>query len=82
MPSDILSPPATLTETLIDTDSIAAACGVSSQTIARWNASGNKMPKGIKLGRKILRWRASDISRWLQLGCPNRRDFEAQTVGK
>ena len=61
---------------LIDRRDIAAMCSVSVVTIDRWAASG-KLPRSIKLSAKCVRWTAESIRRWVSLGCPNRKEFEA-----
>jgi len=43
------------------------------------NATG-RIPKPIHVGR-CLRWRASDIAKWFELGCPSRDVFEAALAG-
>ncbi len=46
------------------------------RTVWRMHDSG-KMPKAVRPGGKSVRWRKSDILKWIELGCPNRAEFEA-----
>ena len=44
---------------------IAAAFGVTPKTIWKWTASG-KFPKPIKLSAGSTRWRAEDVTAWME----------------
>jgi predicted DNA-binding transcriptional regulator AlpA len=52
-------------ETLCSIEEIAQACYVSTQTVRNWVERGI-MPQPIRIGRRCLRWRASEIEAWLQ----------------
>lgn len=39
-------------------------------------ASSGRLPEAVRIGRSV-RWRESDIARWVQLACPNREQFES-----
>jgi len=38
--------------------------------------SGGRLPEPVRLARSV-RWRAADIARFIELGCPSREEFEA-----
>jgi predicted DNA-binding transcriptional regulator AlpA len=50
--------------------------GLSKRQIFRLNAAG-KIPAPVKIGGSV-RWRLSDIELWLEMGCPDRKTFEAR----
>lgn len=51
-------------ESLVSIEEVAQACYVSSQTVRNWMERGI-MPPAIRIGRRCLRWRASEIEQWL-----------------
>jgi predicted DNA-binding transcriptional regulator AlpA len=51
-------------EFLKDTE-IAKALKISRQTVWRWAKIG-KIPKPIKLGVKVTRWKASELYAWIE----------------
>lgn len=61
-------------------ESARFAAGVSAATWWRWDAAG-KIPAPIRPTRGVTRWRRSDLERWVELGCPKRREFEALMKG-
>jgi excisionase family DNA binding protein len=61
---------------LIQIDELAAKLGVSVRHVQSLNASG-RLPRPVKLGRST-RWRAEEIQRWLQAGCPARDRWESK----
>lgn len=52
-------------ETLCSIEEIAQACYVTTQTVRNWMERGI-MPQPIRIGRRCLRWRATEIETWLQ----------------
>ena len=48
---------------------------VSPRTVWRLRSAG-KLPRPVEVGSSI-RWIAADIDKWIALGCPPQRDFEA-----
>jgi predicted DNA-binding transcriptional regulator AlpA len=39
--------------------------------------SSGRLPKPVNIGGSV-RWRASDIEKWIDWGCPDRKTFEAR----
>ena len=54
---------------LIDSLEIANHLGVSQNTVKRWARTG-AMPKGRRLGPRLLKWNRQEIETWLDEGCP------------
>ena len=54
-----------LTETLLEADAVAALFHVSKQTLRRWVAAGD-FPSPLRVGRRAIRWRISDISTFIK----------------
>jgi hypothetical protein len=65
---------------LVDTDQAAAVCGVSPASWFRLKAAG-KTPAPVKLRGRVL-YRVEDLRLWVQLGCPDRKTFEAYKAAK
>jgi predicted DNA-binding transcriptional regulator AlpA len=61
---------------LVDTGRAAAMCGVSEASWYRLKAAG-KTPAPVRLGGKVL-YRLADLTLWVSLGCPPRKEFEAR----
>jgi len=65
-----------LPDRLLTRSQAAEAAGVSTCTWDRLTAGG-KTPKPISLTRGSVRFRQSDIAKWIELGCPDRRTYES-----
>ena len=63
---------------LVSAEVAAGLCGVSVRTWCRLDASG-RVPRPVLLGRKMKRWQREDLVRWIEAGCPPRREWEART---
>jgi predicted DNA-binding transcriptional regulator AlpA len=61
---------------LIDARGLAALVDLSERTIWRLHAAG-KLPRPVVLGGST-RWRADEIARWIEAGCPARAAWEAR----
>ncbi|MEM7811310.1 MAG: helix-turn-helix domain-containing protein [Planctomycetota bacterium] len=64
---------------LLSRDETAALVGISTPTLDRLNRRG-KTPRTLTLGGRRL-YRRADVDRWIELGCPDRREFDARTSG-
>ncbi len=53
-----------MTERLLRARDVADLFGVSVETVLRWHRSG-KLPGGYRLASNVLRWRSSELERWL-----------------
>ncbi len=60
---------------LLAAGQVAEMLSLSKRTVFRLNSAG-KMPKPVRINGSI-RWRRSDIQRWLDWDCPERKMFES-----
>ncbi len=61
---------------LLTAKDAAKICRLSKRSWFRLSAAA-RIPKAVKIGGSV-RWRLSDVEQWLEMGCPNRREFEAR----
>ncbi|MCE5341289.1 MAG: AlpA family phage regulatory protein [Planctomycetaceae bacterium] len=61
-------------ENLLTAKTVGERLSLSKRQIFRLNSSG-KIPAPIRIGGSV-RWRQSDIKRWVDLNCPERKFFE------
>jgi predicted DNA-binding transcriptional regulator AlpA len=54
---------------------LAKILSTSVCTVWRWKSAG-KLPEPLTIGGNV-RWRQSDIKRWLESDCPDRKTFES-----
>ena len=54
---------------LIDSVELAVLMGVATSTIKRWSRNGD-MPKGRRVGPRLLKWDRAEIQTWMDAGCP------------
>lgn len=73
------SQPQSLAPALMRRGESAVYCG---RSIASWDRSvaAGLTPAPIRLGGSIL-MRRSDLDKWISLGCPDRKTYEALTAG-
>jgi excisionase family DNA binding protein len=60
---------------LLSVCEVAERLGVSTRQVWKLTASG-RLPAPVRLARSV-RWRESDISDFIRLGCPALEQFEA-----
>jgi predicted DNA-binding transcriptional regulator AlpA len=65
----------TTLEKLLTAAAIGEMLCLSKRQVFRLNSSG-RIPKPVRIGGSV-RWRESDIHRWIALSCPDRGRFEA-----
>ena len=61
---------------LLTVKDVAARLRISQRQVWKLLASG-RIPAPVRISRSV-RWRAGDITRWIELGCPSRERFEAE----
>jgi predicted DNA-binding transcriptional regulator AlpA len=49
---------------------------LSQRQIFRLNSCG-KLPRPVRIGGAV-RWKLADVTRWQELNCPDRKEFEAR----
>jgi predicted DNA-binding transcriptional regulator AlpA len=64
---------------LLRAQDVAEALSLSKRTVHRLNSAG-KIPSPLRLNGAV-RWKASDIQKWVDDDCPDRRTFEARRIG-
>ncbi len=65
---------------LLRVGEVAARLGISIRQTWKLLACAN-LPGPVRLGRAV-RWRAADISRFIELGCPSRDEFEQRRAAE
>jgi predicted DNA-binding transcriptional regulator AlpA len=60
---------------LLSARNLAAMMSLSIATVRRLDAAG-KLPRPIRLAGSV-RWRADELRRWCDAGCPTRGEWEA-----
>lgn len=61
---------------LISTAAAAGMCDMSVKTWLRYRSMG-LVPDCVRVGG-LMKWRRSDIERWIEMRCCNRKEFEAR----
>lgn len=64
------------TEKLLTAQAVGAMLSLSKRQIFRMRSAG-LICDPLKCGQGAIRWRLSDIEKWISWGCPNRQTFEA-----
>jgi len=60
---------------LLTAKQLGVLLSLSTRQVFRLNSCG-KIPAPVRIVGSV-RWRSSDIDHWINLGCPDRRTFEA-----
>lgn len=61
---------------LVSAKKLAKILSTSVRSVWRYRSSG-RLPEIVKISGAI-RWRQSDIEKWIALGCPSKSEFEAR----
>jgi predicted DNA-binding transcriptional regulator AlpA len=61
---------------LLTAKDVGAMLSLSKRQVFRLHSS-SKIPKAIRIGGSV-RWARSTIAKWLELGAPDRKTFEAR----
>ena len=65
------------TEKLLTAQAIAEKLSLSKRAVFRMRSAG-LICAPLKCGQGAIRWRQSDIEKWIALGCPSKSEFEAR----
>jgi predicted DNA-binding transcriptional regulator AlpA len=65
-----------VTERLLSAKALGEMLSLSKRQIFRLNCC-HKLPAPIRIGGSV-RWVNSTIENWINMGCPDRREFEAR----
>lgn len=60
---------------LIDMATLAKLIAIGERTVWRMLSMG-AIPAPVRLGHKIVRWRADEIREWIETGCPQQETWE------
>lgn len=66
----------TISEKLLTAQAVGAKLSLSKRAVFRMRSAG-LICAPLKCGQGAIRWRLSDIEKWISWGCPNRQTFEA-----
>ena len=75
-------PPPAVAPLAVDARALGRLLGCSLRHVRRLDSAG-ALPKPVKLGSHLVRWPLdgpNGIRRWLELGCPSRREFQERTL--
>lgn len=61
---------------LLTAKALAKMLSTSVRSIWRYRSSG-RLPETVKIAGAI-RWRQSDIEKWISMGCPDCKEFETR----
>jgi excisionase family DNA binding protein len=64
-----------MTKQLLTAKALSEMLSLSKRTVFRLNSSG-RIPAPVRIGGSV-RWRQSDIEKFISLDCPDRESFEA-----
>ena len=67
----------TQVEQLLTAKAVGEMLSLSKRQIFRMKSAG-LICSSVKVGRGAVRWRQSDIEKWIQWGCCSRQEFEAR----
>ncbi len=65
---------------LLTAKQLGGLLSLSKRQVFRLNACG-KLPAPVRIGGSV-RWANSIIQSWINMGCPDRKDFEAMQGGE
>jgi len=69
-----------MVDRLLTAKMLGERLSLSKRQVHRLNACG-KLPEPLRIGGSV-RWAESTIAKWLAVGAPDRRTFEAMQVGQ
>ncbi|MHC4477709.1 MAG: helix-turn-helix transcriptional regulator [Planctomycetota bacterium] len=61
---------------LLTAQAVADRLSLSKRAVFRMRSAG-LICAPLTVGRGAVRWRLTDIERWIAWGCPTKKDFEA-----
>ena len=66
-----------VTEKLLTAQAVGAKLSLSKRAVFRMRSAG-LICAPLKCGQGAIRWRLSDIEKWIALGCPSKSEFEVR----
>ena len=65
------------TEKLLTAQAVGAKLSLSKRAVFRMRSAG-LICAPLKVGQGAVRWRQSDVERWISMGCCSKSEFEAR----
>ncbi len=65
------------TEKLLTAQAVGAKLSLSKRAVFRMRSAG-LICSPVKVGAGAIRWRQSDIEKWISMGCCSKSEFEAR----
>ena len=65
------------TEKLLTAQAVGAKLSLSKRAVFRMRSAG-LICAPLKCGQGAIRWRQSDVEKWISMGCCSRSEFEAR----
>ena len=65
------------TEKLLTAKMVGEVLNVSKRQVFRLRSAGLICPP-VRVGRGAIRWRQSDVEKWISIGCCSKSEFEAR----
>ena len=69
------------TEKLLTAQAVGTKLSLSKRAVFRMRSAGLICPP-VKVGQGAIRWRQSDIEKWISLGCCGQKEFTARKEAK
>lgn len=66
--------------TLLSAAGAAGMTGIATRTWWRYH-SANRVPACVRIG-SLVKWRRTDVERWIEMGCPGKSEFEIRKDSK
>ena len=66
-----------VTEKLLTAQAVGVKLSLSKRAVFRMRSAG-LICAPLKCGQGAIRWRLSDIEKWIALGCPSKSEFEVR----
>lgn len=64
------------TDKLLTAAAVAEMLSLSKRQVFRMRSAG-LICGPVRVGSGAIRWRRSDVERWISMGCPDRKTFDA-----
>ena len=66
-----------VSEILLTAQAVGEKLSLSKRAVFRMKSAG-LICSCVKVGRGAIRWRLSDVERWISMGCCSQKEFEAK----
>ena len=66
----------TVASGLLSAQALADLLAISPRTLRRLDSAG-RLPRAVRIGPQVKRWRRDEIFAWIEAGCPLRKQWES-----